>query len=155
LFRDDLFHRLTVARIELPPLRTRRGDIRELVAHFCRALGGDPCDLGPELLARWEDYPWPGNVRELRNAVARHLALGDLATHAKSGEHRKHEDIIERVLAMDLPIGEARDRVIEEFEQRYLERVLARNKGIVTEAAKASGIARRHFQRLRAKGKPG
>jgi two-component system, NtrC family, response regulator HydG len=55
------------------------------------------------------------------------------------------------MLAMDLPISDARDLVIEEFERRYLERVLARNKGVVTEAAKASGVARRHFQRLRAR----
>ena len=90
-------------------------------------------------------------MRELRNAVARHLALGDLATHARSGEHAKAGDVIERVLAMNLPLSEARDRVVEEFEQRYVERVLARNKGVVTEAAKASGVARRHFQRLRAR----
>jgi transcriptional regulator with GAF, ATPase, and Fis domain len=152
LFRDDLFHRLAVARIELPPLRARHGDILELASHFCRSLGGDPAGLGDELLLRWEDYSWPGNVRELRNAVARHLALGELANHAKSGEHPKPSgDIIERILAMDLPISEARDRVIDEFEQRYLERALARSNGIVTEAAKASGVARRHFQRLRAR----
>jgi DNA-binding NtrC family response regulator len=151
LFRDDLFHRLVVARIELPPLRARHGDVPELVAHFCRSLGADPRMLSDELIRRWEDYPWPGNVRELRNAVARHLALGDLATHAKSGEHVKIGDVIERVLAMDLPISEARDRVIEEFERRYLERMLARSNGVVTEAARASGVARRHFQRLRAR----
>jgi DNA-binding NtrC family response regulator len=151
LFRDDLFHRLAVARIELPPLRARHGDVPELAAHFCRSLGADPRVLGGELLRRWEDYPWPGNVRELRNAVARHLALGDLATHAKSGERAKTDDVIARVLAMDLPLSEARDRVVEAFEQRYVERVLARNKGVVTEAARASGVARRHFQRLRAR----
>jgi DNA-binding NtrC family response regulator len=151
LFRDDLFHRLAVARIELPPLRARHGDVPELVAHFCRSLGADPSVIGDELLRRWEEYSWPGNVRELRNAVARHLALGDLATHAKSGEHVLCGDVIERVLAMDLPISDARDRVVEEFERRYVERMLARNKGVVTEAAKASGVARRHFQRLRAK----
>jgi transcriptional regulator of aromatic amino acid metabolism len=70
-FRDDLFHRLAVARIELPPLRARKGDVRLLAAHFARELGGDERALGGELLARWDDSPWPGNVRELRNAVAR------------------------------------------------------------------------------------
>jgi DNA-binding NtrC family response regulator len=151
LFRDDLFHRLAVARIELPPLRARHGDVPTLVAHFCGSLGADPSALGAELLRRWEDYPWPGNVRELRNAVARHLALGELATDTASGEHPKAWDLIERVLEMDLPLSEARDRVVEEFERRYLERVLARNKGVVTDAARASGVARRHFQRLRAR----
>jgi two-component system, NtrC family, response regulator HydG len=151
LFRDDLFHRLAVARIELPPLRARHGDVAKLAAHFYRSLGADPEALDAELLRRWEDYLWPGNVRELRNAVARHLALGDLATHAKSGEHARVGDSIDRVLALNLPIGEARDRVIEEFERRYLERALSRNNGVVTEAAKDSGVARRHFQRLRAR----
>jgi DNA-binding NtrC family response regulator len=151
LFRDDLFHRLAVARIELPPLRERHGDVAELATHFCRSLGADESAINDELLRRWEDYTWPGNVRELRNSVARHLALGDLAPHAKSGEHPRVGDFIERVLMMDLPIGDARDRVIEEFERRYLERMLARNNGVVTDAAKASGIARRHFQRLRAR----
>jgi DNA-binding NtrC family response regulator len=153
LFRDDLFHRLAVARIELPPLRARHGDVPELAAHFCRTLGADPRVLGDELLRRWEDYTWPGNVRELRNAVARHLALGELATHGKSGEHPRAGDLIEQVLALNLPLSEARDRVVEAFEQRYLERVLARSKGVVTEAARASGVARRHFQRLRARTK--
>src|SRR5262249_1549680 len=124
LFRDDLFHRLAVARIELPPLRARHGDVAVLSAHFCRALGADARALGPELFLRWEDYPWPGNVREPGNAGARPLALGALATHAKSGEHARGGDVIEQVLAMNLPLGEARDRVVEAFEQRYVERVL-------------------------------
>src|SRR5204862_4534863 len=77
-FRDDLFHRLAVARIELPPLRRRRGDVALLARFFCGLLGGTPTSLPSELLRRWETDPWPGNIRELRNAVARRLALGDL-----------------------------------------------------------------------------
>ena len=78
-FRDDLFHRLAVGRIELPPLRRRRGDIEILARHFWRELGGAERALPVELLQRWEDDPWPGNVRELRNAIARQLTVGDLA----------------------------------------------------------------------------
>jgi transcriptional regulator with GAF, ATPase, and Fis domain len=152
LFRDDLFHRLAVARIELPPLRARHGDVPELAAHFCRSLGADPAVLGAELLRRWEDYAWPGNVRELRNAVARHLALGDLAPHGKSGEYARIGDFIERVIAMELPLSDARDRVVDEFEQRYVAHMLEKNEGVVTKAARASGVARRHFQRVRARG---
>src|SRR6185369_4554561 len=84
-FRDDLFHRLAVARIGLPPLRSRHGDIAVLARHFwstlARESGRDAeAAAGPpgELLWRWERDPWPGNVRQLRNAVARVLALGDL-----------------------------------------------------------------------------
>jgi len=151
-FRDDLFHRLAVARIELPPLRVRKGDVSLLARHFWREMGGDPGALAPEVIARWEAYPWPGNVRELRNAVARRLALGDdapLPPATPSGG--AGGDVVERVLSMELPLPRARDLVIEDFERRYLERVLAKHGGNVTRAAAASGIARRHFYRLRAR----
>src|SRR5215472_5428973 len=68
-FRDDLFFRLAVARIELPPLRSRRGDVGVLARHFWKALGGD--ELPYDVLQYFESYAWPGNVRELRNAIAR------------------------------------------------------------------------------------
>ena len=90
-FRDDLFYRLAVARIELPPLRRRRGDVAALARHFWDAAGGDPARAHRRAaLARWEDYAWPGNVRELRNAVARRLALGDLAPRRRRGEASPH-----------------------------------------------------------------
>src|SRR5258706_6727820 len=74
-FRDALFYRLAVARIELPPLRQRRGDIALLARHFWEKLGGEGT-LPYDLLIRFEDYQWPGNIRELYNAVARRLELG-------------------------------------------------------------------------------
>jgi DNA-binding NtrC family response regulator len=159
-FRDDLFHRLCVARIELPPLRRRRGDVGILARHFCKLLGGDETLLGPALLSRWEEYEWPGNVRELRNAVARHLAFGDLPRPEDSGEEEDGAgassaegatDVITRVLGLELPLLRARQLVVEEFEQRYIARVLAAHGGNVTKAASASGIARRHFYRLRSR----
>ncbi len=150
LFRDDLFHRLAVARIELPPLRARHGDVSVLARHFCRELGADPHILDHELLRRWEDYAWPGNVRELRNAVARQLALGEHA-FLETFDRPWRKDAVERVLAMDLPLSQARERMVEEFERRYIERALAKHEGIVSHAARASGVARRHFQRLRAR----
>jgi DNA-binding NtrC family response regulator len=152
-FRDDLFHRLAVARVELPPLRARKGDVGLLAAHFWAAMGGDPRALSAELIERWEAYDWPGNVRELRNAVARQIALGDDATlphsPAPSSQHPHGE--IERILALDLPLPRSRGVLVKIFEQRYLERVLARHDGNVTRAAAASGIARRHFYRLLAR----
>jgi two-component system response regulator HydG len=160
-FRDDLFHRLAVGRIELPPLRRRHGDIVALATHFCRALGHSTA-LPPEVLASWQSMPWPGNARELRNAVARYLALGDLAplstsstptnpTNPAGHPDEERTDLIERVLAQDLPLARAREVLVREFEQRYVARVLAQHGGVVTRAATASGIARRHFQRLRAR----
>ena len=76
-FRDDLFHRLAVARIELPPLREREGDVPLLARQFATDMGGSPDEVEAEIESRFSDYDWPGNVRELRNAVARYIALGD------------------------------------------------------------------------------
>src|SRR6185436_16593176 len=78
-FRDDLFFRLAVTRIELPPLRKRRGDIRLLANVFWERLARDGSAAPEALLAKLETQPWPGNVRELHHAVARYVALGDLA----------------------------------------------------------------------------
>jgi DNA-binding NtrC family response regulator len=170
-FRDDLFHRLAVGRIELPPLRRRRGDVGLLAREFCRELGGKDGDLSPALLARWEEQAWPGNVRELRNAVARYLALGehpmsepdggagDAATPARAAAPAIASDpgssaigaLVGRVLAEGLPLVRARQEVVAAFEEQYLETMLARHGGIVTRAAAAAGIARRHFHRLRAR----
>jgi transcriptional regulator with GAF, ATPase, and Fis domain len=161
-FRDDLYFRLAVARIELPPLRRRVGDVSVLADHFWREAtgGGDP--LPEDFLPRFEDYSWPGNVRELQNAVARRVALGvqaeDLAVR-KTGEVAAvtgavpavRADVIENVLGLDLPLSAARQKVVDEFERRYVERVLEKHGGNVARAAAASGIARRYFQLLRAR----
>ncbi len=157
-FRDDLFFRLAVARIELPPLRKREGDIGALARHFYRQLGGEGA-IPDELLGRFEAHEWPGNVRELSNAVARFLAVGEtpLAGLAPSsrrpteGALASGEDPIEAVLARDLPLPRAREEVVAELERRYIERVLARYGGNVGRAAAASGIARRYFQMIRAR----
>jgi DNA-binding NtrC family response regulator len=154
-FRDDLFHRLAVGRIELPPLRMRKGDVPALAMQFCRQLGGSDGAISRELLLRWEDYHWPGNVRELRNAVARALALGELAPWKHGAPHAPdaaaEADLVTRVLDMRLPLSEARQVVIEEFERSYVERALAEHQGNVTHAAAAARIGRRYFQKLRVK----
>jgi DNA-binding NtrC family response regulator len=154
-FRDDLFFRLNVARVELPPLRRRRDDIAPLARHFWRLMGGDEATLTPALVARLEAYPWPGNVRELHNAVARHLALGDLAQLDDPSRARPvdapEDDAIGRVLARKLGLVESREHVLREFERRYLQQTLDAHGGNVTRAAEAAGIARRYFHMLLAK----
>jgi DNA-binding NtrC family response regulator len=162
-FRDDLFHRLAVGRIELPPLRRRRGEIAVLARVFARDLGGDDSAFPPHLLSQWEDHSWPGNVRELRNAVARYLALGEQHASTAAPSSRSLETlaaaepaeglaaVVERVIAADMPLARARQQVIDAFEERYLDAILTRYGGVVTHAAKAAGVARRHFQRLRAR----
>jgi two-component system response regulator HydG len=166
-FRDDLFHRLAVARIELPPLRRRRGDVALIAEAAWQELGGVPGEIPREVLSRWEEDNWPGNIRELRNAVARQLALGELAGSAflmrsndGSGDddpgpvHRVPAgsgDAVERVLDSALPFVEARARLVAEFERRYVERVLQVAGGDPSKAAAASGVGQRYFQMLRAK----
>ena len=180
-FRDDLYYRLAVARIELPPLRRRKGDATILAHHFWRQLAGRALPFPPGFAERLEDYDWPGNIRELHNAVARRVALGDSApietargpTSSSSGTLPAvpqpsrlaalegsgaapipaaiPDDFIEEVLSADLPLPRARERVIDHFERRYVQRVLAHHGGNVRNAAAASGIARRYFQILRAR----
>jgi transcriptional regulator with GAF, ATPase, and Fis domain len=152
-FRDDLYHRLAVARIELPPLRRRAGDVAVLATHFAKELsGGADARLPNALLTRWADYGWPGNVRELRNAVARYLAFGELAEQgAQSAPSQEPSDVFESLLSLGLPFSAARERMIEEFERRYVERALREHGDNVVKAAAASGIARRYFHILKAR----
>jgi DNA-binding NtrC family response regulator len=156
-FRDDLFHRLVVGRIELPPLRRRRGDIAVLARHFWTQLGGSARSLSSDLVARWEDYSWPGNVRELRNAIARHLAVGDLRQDARGPDGGDESqlsvasEIVCEVLAMRLPLPVARLRMVEAFEQLYIEQVLREHGNNVARAADAAGVAKRYFQLLRSR----
>ena len=142
-FSAPLLELTSPQRIELPPLRERRGDVRILAARFWSELderGGSPSD---EELAMLEDSPLAGNVLELRAEVARLVARRN-----ESGEPRES---IEEVLSLDLPFSQARQRALREFQRRYVERVLARHNGNVSRAAEAAGIARRYFQIIKAR----
>ena len=158
-FRDDLFYRLAVARVELPPLRHRQGDIALLAEAFWKQLGPHAGAIPHDLVLRFESYAWPGNVRELRNAVAKRLALGDLEPEplpgAPAGMHTQAvsvgDDVLARVLALNLPLSQARDMVVEDFERRYLQKMMAAHEGDATKAAAAAGVARRYFQLLRSR----
>jgi len=148
-FRDDLFHRIAVCRIELPPLRDRKKDIPILVRHFYERANADVRQLRPDLLAKWVDAPWLGNVRELRNAVARHIALGDTSLPPVAPSSETSPESFGHYL--QLPFTEARDRVLEAFEEAYVEQMLARHDGDLARAAATSGIGIRYFQKLRAR----
>ncbi|OJY25741.1 MAG: Fis family transcriptional regulator [Myxococcales bacterium 68-20] len=161
-FRDDLFHRLAIARIELPPLRDRRGDIGLLARHFWKELGGNEHALSPDILRRWEAYSWPGNVRELRNAVTRQLVLGtegepvsqaaEVETGAASARGAELDlDVLRRVLASKLPFTRAKQIVLDTFERAYLAQALAEHGGDTQRAAAALGIGRRYLNMIRAR----
>jgi len=152
--REDLFFRLAVGRVEVPPLRRRQGDVELLANHFARRSGGPEAVVPPDFLRRYEGYGWPGNVRELQNVVARRLALGEADADPASvrGEQEgAPEHAFRWALEQNLPFTSARDLVLSEFQRAYVERVLAEHDGNVSRAAIASGIARRYFQILRAR----
>jgi DNA-binding NtrC family response regulator len=161
-FREDLYHRLVVSRVALPPLRKRIGDIELLANHFVREFGG-AAPIPPMMLARWQDHGWPGNVRELKNAVARALMLGDAetpsgydgsATAVALGASAAIAQFVEIAIDEGLPLAPARQRVVQVYDRHYVEKVLAKHGDNVTRAASAAGIERRYFQILRARRKP-
>jgi DNA-binding NtrC family response regulator len=183
--KEDLLFRLAGARIELPPLRRRHGDIALLAAHFWAIAAGTPRThpgAAPEpssghssapsaaLLAQLHDYHWPGNVREFRHAIDRAVALGDDALLTRkvalaqatpmltpapntAAASASSPDLVDKLLAMDLSLQQARALLVGDFEQRYVEVALARHGGNITRAAAASGLTRRYFHMLRAKQK--
>jgi DNA-binding NtrC family response regulator len=138
--------------VRIPPLRDREGDVRFLAAHFWEQLSKEP--LPDALVTSFDGYGWPGNVRELANVVARRASLGDLyptesATAAPPVDLTTDSKVFERVFALNLPLPEARARVVAEFERYFVEKILAKHHGNVSHAAAASGIARRYFQILK------
>ena len=156
-FREDLYYRLVVSRVELPPLRRRGRDILALARHFWTELGGAGAP-DEALLAQLSRHAWPGNVRELRNRVARIVAFGepeaippDAPPTVGSTALPQDASLFASVLGQELPLARARELIVNEFERAYVERVLASHGGHVGKAAAASGLARRYFQLLRAK----
>jgi DNA-binding NtrC family response regulator len=152
-FRDDLYHRLAVARIELPPLRERHGDVTLLAQHFAAELAAPPDLLSADVLARLADHSWPGNVRELRNALARLVALGDLSLRSPEPDSvdEGEGDWLCSILATHPIFSVARRKVLDEFERRYIKHALEVSQGNMTRAARAAGLAPRYFRLVRAR----
>lgn len=152
-FREELLYRLAGARLEVPPLRARAGDIELLARHFWALFGGAG-ELPRTFALTLAQHDWPGNVRELEHAIARRMALGDeleaMVPRAASAA-RTGADFLDTVLDMNLAMPHARQKVIEEFEERYVARAIAEHGGNVSRAAAASGLTRRYFHMLRSK----
>jgi DNA-binding NtrC family response regulator len=141
--RDDLFHLLAEARVELPPLRSREGDVALLAREFWAELGGEgPLDAA--WLASAVRASWPGNVRELRSAVGR-LVVGTDPPKRTASESLRFE------VDPHQTFSRARAELLEKFDRAYVEDVLRREGGNVTRAAAVSGLARRYFQTLKAR----
>jgi len=141
-FREDLYYRLSVVPIHLPPLRERKEDIPLLVSHFlkkiCKKIKKQPPQVSEEVIEAFKRYPWPGNVRELEHIIERILILED--TDIIKVEHLPsfiiHQDReIEEFSTLPLSL--------EEMEKRYIKFVLKYTKGKKTEAARILGINRK------------
>ncbi len=144
-FRQDLYYRLGVALVPVPPLRERVDDIPVLVERFVRQMQPQGFDVPPALMAKMVAYHWPGNVRELRNVVSRAL-LGEHDTLATSPAPRPRLAGAEANL--DVPFKEAKERLIDTFTRDYLEALLRRHHGNVSQAARTAGLARPHLHKL-------
>jgi transcriptional regulator with PAS, ATPase and Fis domain len=146
-FRRDLFYRLAVARVVVPPLRDRREDILPLALTFLRTASGDAnAELEPELAALLTSYAWPGNVRELRNVIDRYAMLG--VRDAEGLFDRAHKGLGQEEDLALLPFHEARRRVLDRFERTYLPAVLERAGGVVARAAEMAQVARPSLYRM-------
>src|SRR6185436_1065870 len=159
-FRADLFYRLSVVRVRLPPLRQRPEDVAGLVVHFVRDQL-PPGDLpGGDNLARLMAYTWPGNVRELRNALARAVALARKPSDAPVPFSRLVFNLgpvaeSPGTLGMDfpgvaaaLPYGVAKAQLLASFDRAYIGALLQRHRGNVTQAAAAASLSRKHLYQL-------
>ncbi len=147
-FREDLYYRLNVISLEVPPLRAREGDV-ELLAGFFLDRFAEELKRGPMRFAErtreiMRGYPWPGNVRQLKNAVERMAVLA--ASDSLSPELLPPEVLAGDVGAadVDLPYKEA----VADFKRRFLGEALARAGGNQTRAAEALGLQRSYLNRL-------
>jgi DNA-binding NtrC family response regulator len=144
-FRADLYYRLAVARVLIPPLRERPEDIEPLVAHFAQQTTGVP-DQAPfdaHTLETLRQHRWSGNVRELRNVVEGALIMGRVSLDGLHGESKATADSDELI-----PYGEARAATITNFERTYLKRLIEMTKGNASEAARRAKMDRPYLLTL-------
>ena len=172
-FREDLFYRLSVVRLILPPLRERKDDIPLLIQRFLKTGrfnqtqdGGQHVrQISREALDRVLEYDWPGNVRELLNMVERAVSFAesdsievrDLPDHIAVAHRPIHEEPthVEKGPApnqlkpdVDNPFKEAKEEWVSTFEKDYIEALLRRNDGNISHAAREAEIDRKYFRKL-------
>lgn len=162
-FREDLYHRLNILSVYLPPLRERSEDILLLAHHFLTVFGDEHSrpGLGLAVAARQKllAYHWPGNVRELQSVIQRSVLLStsvelelediDLPTDNQNASPDQPANCRAILASGDgLRFGDAKLKAMQEFERGYLANLLAQYAGNLTQAAKAAGTGRRSLQRL-------
>jgi DNA-binding NtrC family response regulator len=152
-FRADLFFRLNVITIRIPPLRDRTEDIPALAEHFvtkyCRRLGRSRPTMHADAMRALTAYDWPGNVRELEHVIERALVLlrdgciqrRDIPV-ASSQPEKGPGQTFGKAYAME------RRQLLDEFDRRYTEDLLSATAGNVSEAARIAGLDRTNFRRM-------
>jgi DNA-binding NtrC family response regulator len=160
-FREDLYYRLAVIKIAVPPLRKRPGDIPLLAEHFVREFGGHRnAQLTPETIERLKTYQWPGNVRELKNVVERACLVGrgeavevtdlheDASANGEGGGGLESVTGGNGSMSLELPYKEAKARILEGFEREYFKSLIDRHGGNVSAVARAAQLDRKHLRDL-------
>ncbi|MBP6837875.1 MAG: sigma 54-interacting transcriptional regulator [Kofleriaceae bacterium] len=149
-FRFDLFYRLAVVHVVLPPLRERLEDLPALVAAFYAGRGRTPGPIDGDNLALLRQHAWPGNVRELRNVLDRAWAMSPdpafraLRLSTASGPAPGFTEVVDTSLAFK----DAKERWNDHFERRYLTALFTATGGNLSRAATQAGLSRRHFREL-------
>lgn len=156
-FREDLYFRLAVIKVELPPLRKRVEDIPVLIDHFMRqfATPGGPTQVSWETMRKLQAHPWTGNVRELRNFVERAALLSDsgrietrFVRPPRQEPEGQSSDASGLPVDYALPFKDAKNRLVEAFEAVYWRRLLQASGGNISEAARQGGIHRKSLEYL-------
>jgi transcriptional regulator with GAF, ATPase, and Fis domain len=144
-FRGDLYYRLAVVKLSVPPLRDRPEDIPVLARTFARVAG--LAELPPDIVESLLKQPWPGNARELRNSVDAYVALGALPDAPRPALPML-DYALRQVVDTALPYAEQKELVADRFTKTYLEALLARTNGNQSEAARLSGLERSYLGKL-------
>ncbi len=169
-FREDLYYRLSVVKVYLPPLRQRAEDIPLIVEKILTASRFNKNPDGGFRVARVEDdalkllqrYQWPGNVRELANVMERAVSFSEsetlVASHlnavfsemenSQPAEEEAESAALSQVVDTSLPFKEAKQRILDVFEKQYIEILLLEHNGNVSKAARAAQIDRKHMRNL-------
>jgi len=155
-FRKDLYYRLNVFPIEIPPLRNRNEDIPLLIQFFLKKLSKDfqknINDIHPQVKEALKKYSWPGNIRELENLLERAYILetSNVLTPESFPAELFEKEASSTVLSMDtdVSLSEARRKAVLGFERQYLKELMLRNKGKINQSAHDAGISTRQLHKL-------
>ena len=155
-FRGDLYYRLAVVELHVPPLRQRQGDLKKLVQMFLEKAGAPKlaAEVGGAALEKLERYHWPGNVRELRNVITRAVALAGPDDDFQSlpfvlrPTAAAPDDANNAAFRADRPFHEAKDELVARFEREYLTDLVQRAGGNLSQAARIAGLERKFLYKL-------